>query len=59
MLFIGLACSFATPAASMNSGFIFGNPQIDVKRAYLYGWTLLIVAIVCTLLLLPLFQMLI
>jgi len=58
MLFIGLTCSFATPAASMNSGFIFGNEQINIKHAYLYGWTLLAVAIVCTIILLPLYNVL-
>lgn len=59
MMFIGLTCSFATPAASMNSGFIFGNEQIGGKYAYLYGWTLLIVAIVCTIILLPLYNVLV
>lgn len=58
MMFVGLTCSFATPAASANSGFIFGNDKIDMKYAYLYGWTLLIVAIVCTIVLLPLFNVL-
>lgn len=58
MMFVGLTCSFATPAASMNSGFIFGNEKIDMKYAYLYGWTLLVVAIVCTIVLMPLFNVL-
>ncbi len=58
LMFTALNVSFATPAASMNSGFVFGSDQVNPKYAYIWGWLLLIVTGVVVLLGLPLWNML-
>ena len=38
IMFSALGNSFATPAASMWSGFVFGSEQVKAKYAYIYGF---------------------
>ncbi len=57
IMFTALSNSFATPAASMFSGFIFGQEMIDVKRAYLWGWLIIPVMGLVLFALMPLFKL--
>lgn len=43
IMFSALGNSFATPAASMWSGFVFGSAQVNSKYAYIYGFLYLLV----------------
>lgn len=56
IMFTALSNSFASPAASMFSGFIFGQEMIDVKRAYLWGWLIIPVMGIVLFALMPLFM---
>ena len=38
-VFIGLMSAYATPAASMFAGLVFGTGDISTKAGYLAGWT--------------------
>ena len=58
-MFTALNVSFATPAASMNTGFAFGSPQVNPKWAYIWGWILLIVTIIVALIGIPIWTALI
>jgi di/tricarboxylate transporter len=42
LVYIILNCSYVTPAASMQAGFIFGHQDIARKDAYLFGALLLV-----------------
>ena len=49
-MFWALNLSFMTPAASMTAVIMHGNEECDVKYAYLYGFTILIVGMIVTVL---------
>lgn len=59
LMFTALNVSFATPAASMNTGFAFGSDQVDPKWAYIWGWLLLVVTIIVVIVGLPLWNIII
>lgn len=45
LLYVGLNCAFATPAASSNSGLMFANEDIDRKYAYMFGIVSMIIGV--------------
>lgn len=49
-MFWALNLSFMTPAASMTAVIMHGNEQCDVKYAYLYGFVILAVGMIVTVL---------
>ena len=53
LMFTALNASFATPAASMNTGFLFGSDVVDPKQAYLWGWLLILISGILCLLAIP------
>ena len=53
LMFVALNASYATPAASMQTGFLYGSDVVDPKHAYLWGWLLIFVAVVLCLLGMP------
>lgn len=57
MLFIGLMSAYATPAASMFAGLVFGTKDISTKAAYLSGWLYTGMTIVILIALMPLWSM--
>ena len=56
MLFIGLMSVYATPAASMFAGLVFGTKDISTKAAYLSGWLYTGMTIVILIALMPLWS---
>jgi len=56
MCFTALMSAYATPAASMFSGLVFGMPDITNKSAYLAGWLYVVVTIVILTALMPLWS---
>lgn len=57
-VFIGLMSAYATPAASMFAGLVFGTKDISTKAAYLSGWLYTGMTIVILIALIPLWSML-
>lgn len=58
-IFIILQCAFATPAASMYSGFVFGNKSLSTgKYAYVLGISIFVFGLVLVLALLPIMNIL-
>lgn len=53
MAFIGLFSAYATPAASMFAGLVFGTKDISTKAGYLAGWTYTITTIIILVVLMP------
>lgn len=53
MAFIGLFSAYATPAASMFAGLVFGTKDISTKAGYLAGWTYTIMTIIILVVLMP------
>ena len=56
MCFVALMSAYATLAASMFSGLVFGMPDITKKSAYLAGWLYVVVTIVIMVALMPLWS---
>ena len=56
-VFIGLMSAYATPAASMFAGLVFGTKDISTKAAYLSGWLYTGMTIVILIALMPLWSM--
>lgn len=56
-VFIGLMSAYATPAASMFAGLVFGTKDISTKAAYLSGWLYTGMTIVILIVLMPLWSM--
>jgi len=56
MCFIGLMSAYATPAASMFAGLVFGTPDIGTKAGYLSGWLYTGLTIVLLCLLMPIWE---
>ena len=56
-VFIGLMSAYATPAASMFAGLVFGTKDISTKAAYLSGWLYTGMTIVILIALIPLWSM--
>ena len=54
MCFVALMSAYATPAASMFSGLVFGMPDITKKSAYLAGWLYVATTVVIMVTLMPL-----
>ena len=53
IMFTALNASFATPAASMNSGILFGMKEVNTKWGYIFGWLTLVLVGLCIVLLWP------
>lgn len=58
IMFTALNVSFATPAASMNSGILFAVEEVNQKWAYIWGWILLALTGITIALLYPIITML-
>ena len=58
VMFTALNASFATPAASMNSGILYGMKEVNTKWAYIFGWLTLALVGLCIVLLWPLVNIL-
>lgn len=56
-VFIGLMSAYATPAASMFAGLVFGTEDISTKAGYLAGWTYTGVTILILIVLMPVWNM--
>ena len=56
-VFIGLMSAYATPAASMFDGLVFGTKDISTKAAYLSGWLYTGMTIVILIALMPLWSL--
>ena len=56
-VFIGLMSAYATPAASMFAGLVFGTKDISTKAGYLAGWTYTGITILILIALMPVWNM--
>ena len=54
VIYAALCCSFATPAASMQAGLIYGHDKVPVSHSYLLGWLYYIVTVVIVIAMIPL-----
>lgn len=52
-IFIGLFSAYATPAASMFAGLVFGTKDISTKAGYLAGWTYTLTTLIILIALMP------
>lgn len=53
LVYMALACAYATPAASATAGLIFGHQDVKTGDSYLFGWMFLIVSFLVLLILFP------
>lgn len=54
VIYAALCCSFATPAASMQAGLIYGRDDVPIKHSYLMGWLYYAVTVVIVIAMIPL-----
>ncbi len=56
-VFVGLMTAYATPAASMFAGLVFGTEDISNKAGYMAGWTYTFITILIMVALIPIWGM--
>lgn len=56
-VFIGLMSAYATPAASMFAGLVFGTKDISTKAGYLAGWTYTVITVFILIVLMPVWHL--
>ena len=57
VIYAALCCSFATPAASMQSALIFAHDEVPSGQAYKYGIAYYIVSTITIIAMIPLFDL--
>ena len=57
VIYAALCCSFATPAASMQSALIFAHDEVPSGQAYTYGIAYYIVSTITIIAMIPLFDL--